>query len=98
MPRDWKGPYQRRLAVHASQRARERANIRWARDRERRNKLAELEAEKNPTRIMAQIVVIVDERNVKELTMWSFESWRERRKKCRKAERYALDTGTIRSL
>lgn len=31
MPRDWKGPYSRRLAIRASERGRRMANIRWER-------------------------------------------------------------------
>lgn len=95
MSRDWKGPYHRRLKVQATERARHRANIRWQRDRERREKLAQLTAEQYPTKIAARIVVIVDEKEVKEFTLWSFDSWQERQKKCRKAERYALEPSSI---
>lgn len=91
MPRDWKGPYQRRLKVLATERARHRANVRWRRDCERREKLAVLTAEQHPTKIAARIVVIIDEKEVKEFTLWSFESWRERQRKCRKAEQFVLN-------
>lgn len=96
MQRDWKGPYQRKLQRIASERGRQRANVRWTRERERRDKLAALEAERNPTRICARIVVILNEREVKEFTCWSFETWRERQRKCRKAEAYALQNDTQR--
>lgn len=66
------------------------SKVRWDRDRERRNRLAALEAQQNPTHIAARLIVIVGERNVKEFTMWSFESWRERQRKCRTAEQFAL--------
>lgn len=90
MPRDWKGPYQRRLEVRASERGRRMANRRWALDRARRNKLAALTAEQFPTKIEARIVVIVREHTVKEFTLWSFDSWRERQRKCRQAEQVVL--------
>lgn len=44
MPRDWKGPFNRRLQMRASERGRRMANRRWELDRERRNKLAALTA------------------------------------------------------
>lgn len=90
MPSDWKGAFSRRLQRQQSERGKRLARIRWAKDRERRDRLAALEAERNPTRIAARLVVVVDEQKVREFTMWSFESWRERRKKCRKAEQFAL--------
>lgn len=90
MPSDWKGAFSRRLQRQKSDLAKRLANIRWTKDRERRNRVAKLEAERNPTRIAARIVVIVDERKLKEFTMWSFETWRERQRKCRKAESFAL--------
>lgn len=90
MQRDWKGPYQRRLAIKASERGKRLANIRWQRDRERREKLAELTAEQNPTKIEGRIVAIRGEQTVKEFVLWSFDSWREKRRKCRKAEAFLL--------
>ena len=57
------------------------AGIRWAKDRERRNKIAALEAESNPSRIVRRIVVIDNERDVREIVLWSWENWRDWKRK-----------------
>jgi len=54
------------------------ANARWKLDRERRDKLATLTAEQYPTKIARRIIVIDDERIVRETVIWSFMSGRER--------------------
>lgn len=61
------------------------AAARWARDRERRGKLAELTAEQYPARIVRRIVVIEQERLVREAVIWSFDSARSARRKLREA-------------
>ena len=81
---DWKGPFQRRLQKARSERGRRLANIRWAKDRAERNKLAALTAEQFPSRIVRRIVVIDNERTVREETFWNFESQRSWRRKERK--------------
>ena len=59
------------------------ANVRWAKDRIERDRLAALTAEQHPTRIVRRIVVIDDERTVREATFWSFESRRSWARKLR---------------
>lgn len=76
MPYDWKGPYSRRLAKAASERGRRMAKARWTKDRMERDRIARLTAEQFPSRIVRRIVVIEDERIVREATFWSFESRR----------------------
>jgi len=63
------------------------ANARWKLDRERRDKLAVLTAEQYPTKIARRIIVIDDERLVRETVIWSFMSWRERFRRERQALR-----------
>ena len=74
MPRDWKGPFQRRLQALATERGRRMANRRWELDRQRREKIAVLTAEQFPSQIVRRIVVIINERVVREATIWSFDS------------------------
>lgn len=81
---DWKGPYQRRLAKKASERGRRMANARWRKDRREREKLAVLTAEQFPRRIVRRIIVIDDERTVREATFWDWESGRDWKRKPRK--------------
>jgi len=81
MPRDWKGPFSRRLKVRASERGREMANRRWELDRARREKLAARTAEEHPSRIIRRIVVIDQERIVREAVIWSWDSYRSARRK-----------------
>lgn len=77
----WKGAFSRKLQRAASERGRRMAKRRWELDRERRNKLAELTAEQFPSRIVRRIVVIDNETTVRETTIWSFDSYREARRK-----------------
>lgn len=81
MPYDWKGPYSRRLHRAASERGRRMANRRWALDRQRRAQLAALTAEQYPNRIVRRIVVIDNERDVREATIWTWDSYREQHRK-----------------
>lgn len=62
------------------------AKIRWQRDRERRDKLAAIEAESNPSRIVRRLVIIDNERDVRELVLWSWETWRDWRRKLKVAQ------------
>jgi hypothetical protein len=57
------------------------ARARWAKDRAERDRLARLTAEQFPSRIVRRIVVIDDERIVREATFWSFESRRSWKRK-----------------
>ncbi|MDE2100812.1 MAG: hypothetical protein KGL39_26435 [Patescibacteria group bacterium] len=68
-----------------SELGRKKANVRWKKDRERRDKFAALTAEKYPSRIARRIIVIDDESRVKEVVIWNFESARSVRRKERKA-------------
>lgn len=83
MPRNWKGPFIRRLQVRSSERGRRMAERRWRLDRERRERLASLTAEQYPSRIIRRIVVIDEERTVREAVIWSFDSDRSARRKLR---------------
>ena len=81
---DWKGPFQRRLQKARSDRGRRLANLRWAKDRAERERLAALTAEHFPRRIVRRIVVIDNERDVREVTLWNWESARAWKRKERK--------------
>jgi hypothetical protein len=83
MRSDWKGPYRRRLEVAASEHGRRMARRRWEIDRARRDKLAALTAEQCPSRIVRRIVVIEEERTVREAVIFSFDSARSARRKLR---------------
>lgn len=58
---------------------------RWQLDREHREKLAALTAEQYPNKIVRRVIVIDDERDVRETVIWSFMSHRERYRLERKA-------------
>jgi hypothetical protein len=81
----------RKKVSAARERGRRMATIRWKRDRERRDKLAALTAEQHPTKIARRIIVIDDERLVRETVIWSFMSRREWQRK----ERQALAPQTL---
>lgn len=68
--------YIRRKIKAASERGRKMVKRRWELDRQRRAKLAALTAEQYPTKIVRRIIVIDDDKTVKEATFWSFESRR----------------------
>lgn len=91
MPYDWKGPFSRRLQQRASERGRQMATARWAKDRERRMALAEVTAEQYPNQIVRRIIVIDDEQRVRETVFWRWDSGREWRRK----ERAVLRGGPI---
>lgn len=76
--------YIRRKIKVASERGKRMANARWKMERERRDKIASLEAEKYPSKIVRRIVVIDNEKTVREATFWSFESRRSWMRKQRK--------------
>lgn len=69
----------------ASQRGKRMAARRWQLDRERRDKLASLTAEQFPSKIIRRIVVIEDEKTVREAVIWSFDSRRSAAAKVRQA-------------
>lgn len=80
---DWKGPFRRRLQRAASERGRRMAAARWARDRERRGRLARLTAEQYPNRIVRRIIVIDRETEAREATIFEWDSEPEARRKVR---------------
>lgn len=83
MHKDWNGLYQRRLRQAASVRGRKMAAARWARDRERRRRLAEVTAEQYPERIVRRIIVIDQEKDAREAVIFKWDSEREARRKIR---------------
>jgi alkyl hydroperoxide reductase subunit AhpC len=60
------------------------AKARWTKDRAERNRQALLMAEQFPSRIVRRIVVIDDERDVREVTIWNWESGRDWKRKERR--------------
>jgi hypothetical protein len=85
--RNWTGPFSRQKQRRASEHGRAMARVRWQRDRERREKVAQLTAEKYPQRIVRRIVVIDRERTAREVVIWSWDSAREARRKIREVLR-----------
>lgn len=63
------------------------ANARWSRFREQRDKLS---ADALPSKIVSRIVVIVNERDVKEFCLFNFDSGRYVQKIARAAIRFAM--------
>lgn len=59
------------------------AKRRWQLDRQRRDKLAALTADQCPNAIVRRIIVIDQERTVREATIWAWDSNREARRKLR---------------
>ena len=88
---DWKGPYSRRLQKAASERGWRMAKARWTKDRIERDRRATLTAEQSPSRIVRRIVVIDDERTVREATFWTWDSRREWRRKERRVLQKPID-------
>ena len=84
MRSDWKGPYSRRLAKARSERGKRLANIRWAKYRKERDRMAALTAEQYPARIAERIIVIRNETEVSETVIWNWESGRSVTRKRRK--------------
>ena len=84
MHNDWKGPYLRRLHKNASERGKRMAAARWAKDRERRKRLAQLTAEQYPNRIVRRVIVIDGERTAREAVIFLWDSDREARRKVRR--------------
>jgi hypothetical protein len=60
------------------------AAARWAKDRERRDRLALLTAEQYPNRIVRRIIVVDREKDVREAVIWDWDSAREARRKVRR--------------
>lgn len=60
------------------------AAARWRRDRMRRQSLAKLSAEACPAHIVRRVVVIDEEREVREAVIWSWDSEREARRKIKR--------------
>lgn len=81
MPRDWKGPFNRRLQVRASEHGKKMAAERWRLDKEHRDKLSLLNPIQYPGKILRRIIVIDNEVNVKEAIMYDTDSMREARRK-----------------
>ena len=73
--------YIRKKVRESSERGRQMANARWAKDRIERDRLAKLTAEQCPARIVRRIVVIDNEKTVREATFWNWESRRSWRRK-----------------
>lgn len=71
-----------------SEHGRRMANRRWQLDRERREQLAKLTAEQYPTRIIRRIIVIDDERVVREAVIWSFDYAKDAKRKTRQVLQY----------
>ena len=84
MPRDWKGPFSRRLQRQASDRGKRMAAARWNLDRKRRARLADVPAEQYPGRIVRRIIVIDAERECREAVIFAWDSAREARRKLRR--------------
>ena len=91
MHSDWKGPFQRRLQKASSERGRRMANARWKRDRIERNRMALLTAEQYPSRIAERIIVIRNETEVLEVTIWNWESGRSVMRKRRSVMNGPID-------
>ena len=70
---DWKGPYQRRLAKVASARGKHAAQVRWEREKRKREHIAELDPIRVGGRVVERIVVIRDECRVKERSIYEFD-------------------------
>jgi len=64
------------------------AMARWRQDRELRDKLAKLTAEQYPTRIIRRIIVIDDERVMREAVIWSFDYAKDAKRKTRQVLQY----------
>jgi hypothetical protein len=65
----------------ASEIARKRANIRWQRDRDMREKMAALDPIKFEGRIIKRIVVIENEATAKEICFYDFDRYSDRKRK-----------------
>lgn len=69
--------------MRATERGKRMAEARWKKDREWRDKIAVLTAEQCPSKIIRRIVVIDNERDVREATIFSFDSIRSAKSKLR---------------
>lgn len=83
MHTEWKGPYQRRLQQRASERGKVAAARRWELDRRRRADLAAKDPIRVSAGIVRRIVVIDEERSVREAVIYDFDSVRSARRKLR---------------
>ena len=63
------------------------ANARWQMDRERRDRLAQLTAERHPNQIVRRIIVIDEERDAREAVIWKWDSYRVAKRKLLKVLR-----------
>lgn len=90
MPRDWKGPFSRRLQVRASELGKRMANRRWELYRQRRDRLAAITADQFPDRIVKRIVIITNETDVREIVYRAWDSPRE----CKRKDRQVFTTQT----
>jgi len=82
MPYDWTRLRRSRFA-QARSRGRAMAKRRWSLDRQRRIHQAELALRCTPDQILRRIVVIDQERIVREAVIWSWDSYRSARRKLR---------------
>ncbi len=73
----------RRKVAAAKERGRQMANVRWQKERQKRDKLARLTAEQHPSKIVLRVIVIREEKDVQEAVVWSFDSRRSAKKKLR---------------
>jgi len=83
MPRDWKGPYRKRLAKQASERGKRMANARWDRERERLARLDTLDPVRVGGRVVERLIRVIDERWVVERSFYEFDrpcDWQRKRK------------------
>jgi len=81
----------RRKVKAASNRGRLMARRRWQLDRDRRNRLVAIAPEMFPGRIMRRIVVIDEEREVREAVIYESDSIRETLRKVRKVMEFSGD-------
>jgi hypothetical protein len=70
------------------------AKRRWELDRQRREKLAALTAKQYPNRIVRRIVVVDQEKLVREAVIWEWDSRREAARKLRAVLRAPRDAVT----
>lgn len=83
MPRDWKGPYQRKLKRASTERGKKAANVRWERERSRRDKLARTDPVRVEGKIVERWVRIIGESEVRERTVYEFDTatdWRRKKR------------------
>lgn len=81
--------YVTRKIKKASERARRRAQARWAKDRLRRDFLAASDSVKFSGKIVRRIVVIDREAAAREICFYDFDTFADRRRKLREVRAFA---------